>query len=297
MSRIENPIPWPGGARCAASFSFDVDIDSMLRLTYGPKTPEKLQTLSWLGYEEVGVPRLVRLYEELGIKQTFFFPGYCIDTYPDMVRGVLDGGHEIGLHGYMHEVMNEQDAKAELEILERGLEATAKLMDSQPVGWRAPLYAIADRTPELLLDHGFVYDASLMGDDQPYLLRTPKGDLVELPSETANDDWTHYAHVPDLDYMMQIRAPAVAEEVYRAEFEAAYANGGLWVSVWHPSISARLSRIEVVERMARDMLERGDVWVASLGEIAAHVKKLVEAGEWEPRTVEVERADASAGKD
>ena len=60
-----------------------------------------------------------------------------------------------------------------------------------------------------------------MGDDQPYLLHTPKGDLVELPSETANDDWTHYAHVPDLEYTMQIRAPQVAEEVYRAEFEAA----------------------------------------------------------------------------
>ena len=185
------------------------------------------------------------------MKQTFFFPGYCMDTYPQLVEAVLEGGHEVGLHGYLHEVMNDQDAATELEILERGLEAAAKLMDSPPIGWRAPLYAISDRSPELLLDHGFVYDASLMGDDQPYLLRTPKGDLVELPSETANDDWTHYAHVPDLEYMMQIRAPEVAEEVYRAEFEAAYRHGGLWISVWHPSISARLSRLEVLARMLR----------------------------------------------
>jgi peptidoglycan/xylan/chitin deacetylase (PgdA/CDA1 family) len=289
---IENPIPWPDGARCAASFSFDVDIDSMLRLTYGEKTPERLSTLSWLGYEEVAVPRLVRLYEEMGVKQTFFFPGYCMDTYPQLVEAVLEGGHEVGLHGYLHEVINDQDAATELEILNRGLEAAAKLMDSPPVGWRAPLYAISDRSPELLLDHGFIYDASLMGDDQPYLLRTPKGDLVELPSETANDDWTHYAHVPDLEYMMQIRAPAVAEEVYRAEFEAAYRHGGLWISVWHPSISARLSRLEVLVGMLRDMQERGDVWVAPLSEIAAHVKRLVETDEWKPRVVEVERTGA-----
>lgn len=294
---IENPIPWPNGARCAASVSFDVDIDSMLRLTYGPKTPERLATLSWLGYEEVGVPRLVRLYEELDVKQTFFFPGYCMDAYPDLVSGVLAGGHEVGLHGYLHEVMYEQDAAQELEILERGLEAAAKLMDETPVGWRAPLYAISDRSPQLLLEHGFVYDASLMGDDQPYLLRTPKGDLVELPSETANDDWTHYAHVPDLDYTMQIRAPGVAEEVYRAEFEAAYRHGGLWIAVWHPSISARLSRLEVVARMLREMLERGDVWVATLGEIAAHVRKLVADGKWKPRAVEVERTDPSAASE
>ncbi len=182
----------------------------------------------------------------------------------------------------MHEVMNEQDAKTELEILERGLEATAKVMDSPPVGWRAPLYAIADRTPELLLDHGFVYDASLMGDDQPYLLRTPKGDLVELPSETANDDWTHYAHVPDLDYMMQIRAPAGRRRGLPGGVRGRLSprrSLGLGLA---PSISARLSRLEVLDRMLREMLERGDVWVATLGEIAAHVKKLVEAGRLEP---------------
>ena len=88
---IENPIAWPDGARCAASFSFDVDIDSMLRLTYAERTPERLSTLSWLGYEEVAVPRLVRLYEELGVKQTFFFPGYCMDTYPAARRGGARG--------------------------------------------------------------------------------------------------------------------------------------------------------------------------------------------------------------
>jgi peptidoglycan/xylan/chitin deacetylase (PgdA/CDA1 family) len=288
-SWIDNPIPWPDGARCAVSFSFDVDVDSMVRLSYGEKAAERLSTLSWLGYEAIAVPRLVRLYEELGVKQTFFFPGYCIDAYPELVEAVLAGGHEVGLHGYLHEVMNAQDAATELEILERGLEAAAKLMDSPPVGWRAPLYGISDRSPELLLEHGFVYDASLMGDDQPYLLRTPKGDLIELPSDTPNDDWTHYAHVPDLEWVTQIRAPTAAEEVYRAEFEAAYRHGGLWIPIWHPSVSARLSRLEVLVGMLRDMQERGDVWIAPLSEIAAHANKLVDAAEWNPRVVEVER--------
>src|SRR5918911_1692776 len=96
---IENPIPWPGGARCAASVVFDVDLDSMLRLTYGARTPERVATLSWLQYEQVSVPRIVRLFEGLGIKQTFFFPGYCMDTYPSLVEQVLRNGHEVGLHG------------------------------------------------------------------------------------------------------------------------------------------------------------------------------------------------------
>src|SRR4051794_35559148 len=167
---IENPIPWPDGARCAASVVFDVDVDSMMRLTYGARTAERVATLSWLQYEQVSVPRIVRLFGGLGVKQTFFFPGYCMDTYPSMVERVLEGGHEVGLHGYLHEVSFEQGADDELAILERGLEAAAKLMPKPPVGWRAPLYGLSDRSPELLVDHGFVYDASLMGDDQPYVL-------------------------------------------------------------------------------------------------------------------------------
>jgi hypothetical protein len=47
--------------------------------------------------------------------------------------------------------------------------------------------------------------------------------------------------------------------------------------------------------MLEDMLGRGDVWVATLGEIAAHVKKLIEANEWSPRAVEVERAEQGGG--
>ena len=286
---IDNPIPWPDGARCAASITFDVDLDSMLRLTYGERTPERMATLSWLGYEQVAVPRLLRLYEERGVKQTFFFPGYCIDTYPELVEGVLAGGHEVGLHGYLHEVSYEQTAEQEVEILEKGLAAARRVLGEDPVGWRAPLYGLSDRSPELLLERGFVYDASLMGDDQPYLLSTPKGDLIELPSEWANDDWPHYAHVPDLDYSMPVKAPSQAILAFRAELEAAYRHGGLWIGVFHPSISARLARLTVLAELLDELLERGDVWIAPLRDIAAHVQKLVAAGEWKPRTVEVER--------
>ena len=74
--------------------------------------------------EVAQLPLPVRLYKEMGVKQTFFFPGYCIDTYPQLVEAVLEAGPEVGLHG-LHEVMNEQDAATELDILERGLEAAA----------------------------------------------------------------------------------------------------------------------------------------------------------------------------
>ena len=55
---------------------------------------------------KVGAPRLVRLFQKLGIadKMTWFIPGHSMETFPTEVRQVVDSGCEIALHGYSHEV-------------------------------------------------------------------------------------------------------------------------------------------------------------------------------------------------
>ena len=55
---------------------------------------------------KVGAPRLVRLFQKLGIadKLTWFIPGHSMETFPNEVRQVVDSGCEIALHGYSHEV-------------------------------------------------------------------------------------------------------------------------------------------------------------------------------------------------
>jgi hypothetical protein len=73
--------------------------------------------------------------------------------------------------------------------------------------------------------------------------------------------------------------PDRALEVFQAEIDAALAHGGMWIGVWHPFVSGRPPRLQRV----RMLLSRGDVWVASLAEIAAHVVELERAGTWAPR--------------
>ena len=171
-------------------------------------------------------------------------PGTASTPTRKLVEAVLEAGHEVGLHGYLHEVMNEQDAATELDILERGLRGGRN--DGLAAGRLArAAVPISDRSPELLLDHGFVYDASLMGDDQPYLLRTPKGDLVELPSETANDDWTHYAHVPTSNTSCRSGLPgspsrSTAPSSRRPTGTAA--SGSVWREHLGPPVAARGAR-------------------------------------------------------
>src|SRR6202161_4870300 len=52
---------------------------------------------------EVGSPRLLKMFERLGIKTTWFIPGHSIETFPKQMQAVADGGHELGIHGYTHE--------------------------------------------------------------------------------------------------------------------------------------------------------------------------------------------------
>ena len=281
---ILNPIPWPNGAKCAASVTFDMDADSLVHIAHPTDGHSRVSAISMLQYgPRVAIPRIVESYRQLGIKQTFFIPAWCIDQYPQAVETILNGGHEIAHHGFLHEHPRELSDDEEAHWLDRGIEVIVKATGQRPRGWRAPLYNFSHRSADLLAERGFTYDASLMGDDQPYLLDCAKGRLVELPSHWGLDDWPQYVQSMDLDYMMPIRAPEQGLMPFVQEFEAAYAHGGLWVPVVHPFATGRLARWHHWHRFLESLVARGDVWFAPMEEIAAHVQRLVATGRWQPR--------------
>ena len=101
---IQNPIPWPNGARCACVVSFDMDADSLIHIARPDDAHDRLYPISMGRYgPNVAIPRILETYRRLGIQQSFFLPGWCVETYPKAVEAILEGGHEIGHHGYLHE--------------------------------------------------------------------------------------------------------------------------------------------------------------------------------------------------
>ena len=281
---LDNPIPWPNGARCAVAITWDVDCDSGLNY-YNPERADNLvASQSQTRYDAaVAVPRLVKLLKRLEMRQTFFVPGWCIEKFPASMDALLAGGHELALHGYLHERPNELPPEEELRVLRLGIEAFRRHVGARPRGWRAPSFAFSKHSLGYLVAEGFSYDSSLMGDDVPYVLRHKTGSLLELPTEWCLDDWPHYVHNRDFRHQMPISPPSRAIEVFRAEFDAAWKHGALWVSVWHPFVSGRLSRLDAVIGLIEYMQSKGNVWFATLGEIADHVKTLADGGRWTPR--------------
>jgi hypothetical protein len=281
---IANPIPWPGGAKCAACFTLDMDAESLLQLAHPKDAHRMVSAASMLRYgPDVAVPRILDSYRHYGIRQTFFVPAWCAERYPYAVEAMVRDDHEVSAHGYLHEHPNELSDSEERHWLERSLSALEAVTGVKPPGWRAPLYNFSHRSAELLLEAGIAYDASLMGDDVPYLIETSRGTLLELPSHWGMDDWPLFMHSLELEFQMPIQSAARAWESWWEELEAMWDYGGLWIPVWHPFLSGRLARWRITHQMIGRMLDKGGIWFAPLCEIAAHVRHCIAAGSWTPR--------------
>ena len=59
--------------------------------------------------------------------------------------------------------------------------------------------------------------------------------------------------------------------------------GGMWISVWHPAVSGRPAPALALRELIEYMQRKGDVWFATLEDIATHARSLVAQGRWTPR--------------
>ncbi|MFE7214391.1 polysaccharide deacetylase [Streptomyces sp. NPDC001698] len=264
-------FPWPDGRRAAAAFTFDVDAESCV-LAHDPSASSRMSLMTHQAYgPRVGVPRLLRLLRRQDVKATFFVPGFTADTYPDMVRSIVDEGHEVAHHGYLHEPMRGIDAAREAGYLDRGLEALDRL-GIRPAGYRAPWWEMNWHTPDLLIERGFQYDSSLLDGDTPYRLHGTgaAGSLVEIPVDWGLDDWEQYAFYPGWTGSGVIESPRKVHEMWLLEAQAHHAESGCFVLTNHPFISGRPSRAAALERLIEDVRALDGMWITTLEQIAAH---------------------------
>jgi peptidoglycan/xylan/chitin deacetylase (PgdA/CDA1 family) len=270
---IKNPIPWPNGARCACAITFDMDADSLIHISRPADSHDRLYPVSMGKYgPEVAVPRILQTYERLGLKQSFFVPGWCIEQYPAAVESMLEQGHEVGHHGYLHEDPVRHSYQEQADWFGRAMDAHKRIAGNIPKGYRAPVYNINQGVFDLLLEYDFEYDSSLMGDDIPYMLEYRDRKLVEIPVHWGTDDWPPFAHYEEIGYMMPVKGPADGLQPFWEEFDAHYESGGFFHCIWHPFLTGRLARWRRVEAWLEKTLEEKKVWFAPLHEIARHVR-------------------------
>ena len=276
------PLPpgfrWPDGIRAAAFFSFDMDAEAAM-LADHPEVADYLDVIAHQRYgPQVAVPRILRLLDRVGLRTTFFIPGWVAETWPDLARSVRDAGHEIGHHGYSPRIRPRRGRGHRDRLPGTRPGALDEVLGVRPTGYRAPSWDMNFRTPGLLARYGFRYDSGLMDSDHPYRLAAGPGPdaatLIELPCHWSLDDWNRYNYIPGLTGTGVIGRPSEVVAAWAEELDAIVAVGGIFSLTIHPFVSGRPARAEALESLIRRAAAIDGLWLASGDEIATWVEGL-----------------------
>jgi len=271
--RSLKPQSWPGGARCAVALSFDSDHETNELRDGGTS----IGRMSWGQYgNRVGVPRILATLSKADVRATFFVPAVAALLHPDEQRRVIAEGHEIGLHGWIHEVNSNLPEADERELHLRAADTIERITGVRAVGMRTPSWDFSPATLKIERELGLIYDSSLMADDDPYELveqGVPTG-IVELPVEWIRDDAVYFNMVRFQALRPYTPPPAVLD-IFRREFDRAYEEGGLFLLTMHPHVTGYRSRIFILEELIAHMKSRPGVWFGTHAEVARYVRAAI----------------------
>jgi peptidoglycan/xylan/chitin deacetylase (PgdA/CDA1 family) len=263
------PKQWPNGARVAVALSFDVD-NATVPLSRGQLGSEDLSRGMYGALD--GLPRILQLLDRQNVPASFFIPAVSAALNPEMIPSILSRNrHEIGVHGWIHEHLGVLNNEAEEQhLLNQSIEALTKAIGNRPVGYRAPSWAMSRFTMKQVREAGFLYDSSLMASDDAYEVTIdgqPSG-VIELPIERILDDAPYYGAANG-----SLPTPELVDQIYRAEFDVAYQEGGLYVLTMHPHYTGHRSRALWLEKLIVYMKSKPGVWFATHEQVANYLKK------------------------
>lgn len=261
------PKSWPDGARVAVALSFDVD-NATHALARGILGANELSVGEYGAID--GLPRILRVLEKYQVPASFFIPAVSDLLHPQMVRDILASGrHEIGVHGWIHEDLPALNNETEeRRLLHDAIASLTKSMGKRPVGYRAPSWAFSQYTMRQVKEAGFLYDSSLMASDDAYevlMAGQPTG-MVEVPIGWILDDYAYFGGTAGT-----LPSPDLVLQIYQAEFDAAYEEGGLFVLTMHPHITGHRSRAAALDQLIAHMRSRPGVWFATHEQVARYV--------------------------
>lgn len=271
-------------ARHIICLTFDFDTQSGF-IARGMATPTALSRGEFGAMASV---RILKLLNDRNIRTTWFVPGFTIESWPKESAAVAEAGHEIGHHSWAHIPPANQTREEEEADLIRANESIRKLTGRKARGYRSPSWDLSAHTIDLLTEHGFVYDSSMMGSDYtPY--RARRGDhaelgkpyrfgeqtnLIEMPISWSLDDYPHFEFVRTPQTILPgLQSARVVMENWLDEFRfmKKTVDWGVLTYTMHPYVIGRGYRMLAMERFIEALVNEGAIFMAL--EDAAHEAK------------------------
>lgn len=270
---LEEVPRWPGNARCAVMLTFDVDgptnwINRDRRVWDFPKTFSLGSYGPWRG-----LPRVLDLLEERQVPATFFVPGWVVESWPERMQDIIKSGHEMGHHGYLHELYFNLESEEQCTIIERCQTIFEDVVGTRAVGFRTPSGDFRRDTPALLREFGFSYSSSMRGDDRPYRWQIDgeESELIEIPAHWELDDFPQFGYniFPAMPAGQdRIAAVKTTFDNWTREFDGYYRYGLCYVLMMHPQTIGKPGRVAALRRLIEHIQSHDDVWFASGAAVA-----------------------------
>ncbi len=266
-------IRWPNGARCAVLISFDVDGPAVW-IEGDPEAWNRPRTFSLGTYGPLrGVPRVLDLLDEVQVPASFYVPGWVAENWPAQFGEIGRSGHEIGHHGYLHEVYAHRSLDEFESIVTRAQEAFVAGGAAPAVGFRSPGGDFKDGNHRILERLGFEYSSSMRGDDRPYrwVVDGRTTDLIEICAHWELDDFPYWGFNDEpADPSSQDRIAGLdwVYDNWRREFDGYYAEGLCFTLMMHPQVIGKPGRVALLRRLIRYMQQHEGVWFATAEQIA-----------------------------
>ncbi|MDO9161140.1 MAG: DUF3473 domain-containing protein [Methylococcaceae bacterium] len=108
--------------------------------------------------------RVLDLFEERGVKATFFTLGWVAERYPQLIHRIVNDGHELACHGYEHIRVTEQTPDQFRSDVSKTKSILEELSGSEVKGYRAASYSIGAKNLwalDVLKELGFQYSSSI----------------------------------------------------------------------------------------------------------------------------------------
>lgn len=150
--------------------------------------------------------RLLGIFEDAGVRATFFVLGWVAERFPKLVRRIHDDGHELASHSYAHGLVYDATPETFRDDLRRAKDAIENAAAVAVRGYRAPSYSIVERSLwalDVLVGEGYQYDSSIYPIHHDrygipawprhiHQIQRPGGGIWELPGSTVRHAGTNF---------------------------------------------------------------------------------------------------------
>jgi len=241
-----------------------------------------------------GIPRLLELFKRYGITTTFNTTGHSAESFPKALDMIVKDGHELGVHGYLHENPLAMSRQQESDVMDKAIALLTKASGKKPRGYIAPWWELSPNTIDLLLEKGIDYDGSIMEDDfHPHYLR--KGDswtkidytkqakdwmkpwkagpetvnIVEIPASWHLDDAPPTMFVKKFPNSHGWVTGQSIEQIWRDTFDWVYRHHdyAVYPLVVHPDAAGKPHVLMAIERLIDHMMSHSGVRFVTLGQM------------------------------